>query len=155
MVLDLVDSGFQAGSRKIQGERVFGANAFAKRFDDLEPKLKSLMSDQEFTKLKAMRNDAEDLMPPAGAVPKGSAGFFIDALNKMGVWSLLDKVPGVGAILSNEVQKLGRSARSEQQLKRALQKPRTKEAENLISSEYPALAAILLLPGAAAADEEE
>ena len=81
MILDLVDSGFAAGSRKIKGERIFGASAFNKRFDQIEPKLKSLMSKQEFARLKKARDVSKNLVPPSGAIPKGSAGLFIDSLN--------------------------------------------------------------------------
>lgn len=42
-ILDLMDSGYGASSRKIQGERTFGANAFVKRYDQLEPKLKKYL----------------------------------------------------------------------------------------------------------------
>lgn len=68
-----------------------------------------------------MRKQAEDLIPPAGAIPKGSAGFFIDSMAKLGVFSLLNKIPTVGPIIGNQVQEMGRSAKAASMANRAVQ----------------------------------
>lgn len=141
-ILDLMDSGYGASSRKIQGERTFGANAFVKRYDQLEPKLKKVFTPEEFAKLKLMRKQAEDLIPPAGAIPKGSAGFFIDSMAKLGVFSLLNKIPTVGPIIGNQVQEMGRSAKAASMANRAVQgyKPDA-DLLMLIEKQYPRLGA--------------
>ena len=142
MVMDLLDSSYNASSRTIQGERVFSGNAFAKRFDAMEPKLKRLFDKSEFNQLKAMRKQAEDLVPPSGAMPKGSAGFFIDAANQLGVFALLNKIPGAGPIIANQVQEMGRNAQRAKiaaQAVKGYQPP--KEMAALLSVSYPALAA--------------
>ena len=153
LMLDIVDSGFGAATRKINGKRIFGANAFSKRFDQLEPKLEAVLSPFEFKKLKAMRNTANDLIPPSGAVPKGSAGFFIDALEKMGVWSLTSKIPGIGPILANEIKGLGKRSKDVSAAKKAVEgRPKTKETLRLIQTDYPSLGVAL---GISQLDTEE
>ena len=143
MILDLIDSGFAAGSRKIKGERVFGGNAFSKRFAQIEPKLKSLMSESEFARLSKIKEISKDLTPPSGAIPKGSAGLFIDTMNKLGVFVLLDKIPGAGPILAEQTKLLGRRSKDAKSVRKALSNPKTKEAFDLIKSDYPALAVAL------------
>lgn len=143
VMLDLIDSGFNAASRKIKGQRTFGANAFGKRFDKLEPKLKAILSPKEFSKLTHMRKNAEDLIPPSGAVPKGSAGFFIDSLEKMGVWSLVNSVPTIGPIITSEFKRLGRQAGDAKFVDKAIKNERAKESLTMLQSNYPSLAAAL------------
>lgn len=143
MILDLIDSGFAAGSRKIKGENVFGASAFNKRFDQLEPKLRSIMSKQEISKLNKIRDISKDLVPPSGAIPKGSSGFFIDALNGLGVFALLDKIPGAGPILAEQAKLLGKKSKDQKAVRRALKNPKTRETFDLIKSDYPSLAVAL------------
>lgn len=144
MIMDLLDSGFSAKTRKIDGEQVFGANAFANRFDALEPKLRSIMSESEFNKLSKLRSDAKDLTPPSGAMPKGSAGFFIDALDKAGFMGLLSSIPYAGAASSEFIRKIGRSSKDAKAFQRAVKSsPEIKDAVNLLSTDYPSLATAL------------
>ena len=155
MVLDLIDSGFGAGSRKIKGEKVFGASAFNKRFDQIEPKLKSIMSPVEFSRLKRARAISADMVPPSGAMPKGSAGLFIDLVNRLGMFALLDKIPGAGPILSEQVKILGRKSKDAKLVRKALTNPDTREAFDLINSDYPALAAALGISQIKSEEESE
>jgi len=143
VMLDLIDSGFSAASRKVKGQRTFGANAFSKRFDKLEPKLKEILSPQEFSKLSKMRKNAEDLIPPSGAVPKGSAGFFIDSLEKMGVWSLVNSLPTIGPIITSEVRRLGKQAGDSKLAEKSIKNERAKQSIEFLQSNYPSLAAAL------------
>lgn len=143
VMLDLIDSGFNAASRKVKGQRTFGANAFGKRFDKLEPKLKAILSPSEFSKISKMRKNAEDLIPPSGAVPKGSAGFFIDSLEKMGVWSLVNSVPTIGPIITSEFKRLGKQVGDDKLAGKAIKNERAKESLTMLQSNYPSLAAAL------------
>ena len=155
MVMDLIDSGFNASTRKIKGERVFGANAFAKRFDKLEPKLKSIMTDTEFKQLSKLRNDANDLVPPSGAMPKGSAGFFIEALNKAGIMGMMNAIPYAGPATADFLTKIGKTSQDAKAFERAVQSsPEIKDAINLLSTDYPSLAVALDIP-LVREDEEE
>lgn len=147
MVMDLLDSGFSAKSRKIDGEQIFGANAFATRFDSLEPKLKSIMSDSEFNKLKKLRDDANDLIPPSGALPKGSAGFFIEALDKAGLMGLMSSIPYAGPATSEFLRKIGKTSQDAKAFERAVKaSPEVKDAVNLLATDYPSLAVALGIP---------
>lgn len=144
MVMDLIDSGFNASTRKIKGERVFGANSFAKRFDKLEPKLKAIMSDAEFSKLSKLRKDANDLVPPSGAMPKGSAGFFIEALDKAGLMGMMSAIPYAGPATAEFLTKIGKTSNDAKAFERAVKSsPEIKDAINLLSTDYPSLAAAL------------
>ncbi len=144
MVMDLIDSGFSASTRKIKGEKVFGANAFGKRFDKLEPKLKSIMSEAEFKKLKKLRNDANDLVPPSGAMPKGSAGFFIEALDKVGLMGMMNAIPYAGPATADFLTKIGKTSKDAKAFEKAVKSsPEIKDALNLLSTDYPSLAAAL------------
>jgi len=141
MITDLLDSSYNAASRTIQGERTFSGVAFSKRFDQLEPKLKRLFSEDEFSQLQRMRKQAEDLVPPSGAVPKGSAGFFIDAANQLGIFALMNKIPTVGPIMGNQIQEMGRNAQRARIAGEAVSgyKPPA-ELSELVRYSYPALA---------------
>jgi len=141
MIMDLIDSGFQAGSRKVKGERLFGATAFSKRFDKLQPKLEAVFSPAELDKLKKARMNAEDLIPPSGAVPKGSAGFFIDSLNQLGLFTLLHKIPVVGGVISDQVQTMSRAAQNRKIYDRAVSRPKTKDVLDFTLTNYPSMAA--------------
>ena len=147
MIMDLIDSGFSAKSRKIDGEQIFGANAFAKRFDDLEPKLKSIMSNSEFNRLKKLRDDAQDLIPPSGALPKGSAGFFIDMLDKAGLMAMFNAIPYAGPATAEFLSKIGKTSQDAKAFNKAIKTiPESKEFLDLIRSDYPSLGVALGIP---------
>lgn len=147
MVMDLIDSGFSAKSRKINGEQVFGANAFATRFDIIEPKLKSIMEPEQFNKLKKLRNDANDLIPPSGAMPKGSAGFFIEALDKAGLMGMMSSIPYAGPATAEFLRKIGKTSQDSKAFEKAVaSNPEFKDALNLLATDYPSLAFALGIP---------
>lgn len=155
MVMDLIDSGFSAKSRKINGEQVFGANAFATRFDTLEPKLKSIMEPEQFNKLKKLRNDASDLIPPSGALPKGSAGFFIETLDKAGLMGIMSSIPYAGPASAEFLRKIGKASQDAKAYEKAIaSSPELKDAVNLLATDYPSLAVALGIP-LAREDEEK
>jgi len=141
VILDLLDSSYNAASRTIQGEKVFSGNAFSKRYDMLEPKIKRLFNENELKRLEAMRKQAEEMIPPSGAIPKGSAGFFIDAAANLGVFTLLNKIPVAGPVVANQIQELSKSAKATAMAGRAGEgfniRPETKV---LIETQYPRLA---------------
>jgi len=153
-VLDLIDSAFTSQYRQVSGQRIFGADPFSKQYEKMLPKLEMLF-DGDAKALKRIKNvyeRAQDIIPPGGAVPKGSAGFFIDALNKIGIYSISLKVPFVREVFE-VAQMAGRSATARQQAKKSLDaKPQVKEMAQLISRDYPQIAATL---GIAAIIERE
>jgi hypothetical protein len=154
LILDLLDSGFKAKSRKIQGQRVFGATPFISRLDDLTPKLQAIFTKSEMDRLSALKKNATDLIPPSGAVPKGSAGFFVDSLQKMGVWALLDKgLPGIGPLISQNIKSSVKESINEKLLRKSTQAK--KDTIKLIETDYPSLAAALAIGSPAPKDENK
>ena len=144
MVYDLIDSAYGASSRKIGGEKVFGPGAYLKRLDQLRPKLEKIMTPSEMRRLEIAGRLAEDITPPSGAVPKGSAGFFIDNLDKVGLFAVLDKIPGAGPIFADQIKSLARAAKDKKTFNRAIEKsPQLKKQRDWIINAYPALAATL------------
>lgn len=142
-VLDLIDSAFSAQSRQVAGQRIFGATPFSKQYEKLLPKLERLFEGDEksFRRLKNIYERAQDIIPPAGAIPKGSAGYFIDALNKIGVYSIASKVPFAREVFEL-AQQAGQSATARRTAKKSLDaKPQVRETAQLISREYPQIAA--------------
>lgn len=139
MMLDVIDSGFSAKGRKVGDQRIFGANSFQKRFDELEPKLKKILTPAEYSKIRKFRDQSDKLIPPSGAIPKGSAGFLVDLIKRTGLAS----IPAVGPIMADSLSGLINAAGDSSKLRRALQNPKTREAAELIEGQYPALAATL------------
>jgi hypothetical protein len=94
-------------------------------------------------RLENVYQRAQDIIPPGGAVPKGSAGFFIDALNKVGLYSIATKVP-FARELFEIAQQAGQSATARRSAQKSLRaKPRVLETAQLISRDYPQIAAAL------------
>ena len=148
-VLDLLDSAFTAQSRQVAGTRVFGATPYSKQFEKLRPKLESLFKGDKagFKRLENVYKIAQDIIPPNAAIPKGSAGFLIDALSKMGVYGLASKFPGAGAALE-VLKKAGESRIARKRVDKALdanpkRKKKIYETMSLIKRDYPQLAFVL------------
>lgn len=145
MLLDLMDSGFQATSRTIDGERIFGGAAFQKRYTDMSDKFEVVFRNQPgaLAKIKKLNEVAKDLTPPSGAVPKGSAGFFIDSLRKMRLFEGLAVIPG-GRLMGEAMVELGSKASNRVILDKSLDaSPALKTTAEMIASDYPALGAAL------------
>lgn len=155
-VLDLVDSAFSAQSRQIQGSRVFGATPYSKQFEALKPKLDILFANNkgDLNRLNNLYNRAQDIIPPSGAVPKGSAGYFIDALNKMGVYSIMSKFPAAGPVLEL-FRTMGEKSSNRKFVEKALNaKPDVKAAAYRLDRDYPQIAASLGIAGISKEQEE-
>lgn len=102
VVADLVDSMFKGNTRKVAGQRIFSPVALQARIAQIgDDKLKLLFGDNSpaYKKIKQMGRIAESITPPSGAVPKGSASFIADALNKLGIMTLSAKMPVAGPII--------------------------------------------------------
>jgi hypothetical protein len=156
IMMDLVDSGFQASSRTIDGQRIFGGAAFQNRYDKLYPKLESVFRDKPevLDQIKRLRDTAKDLTPPSGAVPKGSSGFLMEALKGMGLFTMMNKVPG-GGIFTQAIGEIGARAKNKKDLERALDNnPTLTTQAEIIASDYPSLAAVLGIGYLSGVEEE-
>ena len=152
---DLLDSGFQASSRKIDGVRQFGGAAFQKRFNQLSDKIDIIFKNKpnELKKIKNLNKIAELMTPPSGAVPKGSAGFLMEAFSKTGVFSILEKSPA-GAVTGEALRKIGTLSKNRKALNHAFNtKPRVKEMVKMINRDMPSIGVLLGI--SALSDEDE
>lgn len=144
MLLDLIDSAYGASSRKIQGVRTFGGAAFQKRYQVLEPKLNVIFKNnpKALEQIKNLSKVAEDLTPPHGVVPQGSASFLIDIAQNVGLMKLA-AMPGASQVVGL-LQSLGQRAKNPIALKKAMKlKPELKKQVNNIKNDYPSLAMAL------------
>jgi len=145
-ILDLVNSAFNAQTRKIDGVRTFGGTAFNKRLEQIgDEKLNILFKNQPaaLRKLKTIGKAAEDLTPPSGAVPKGSASVILDSLNRLGILGITGKVPG-GALFAETLRTISEKSQNRKSLERALNaKPAQKKMASFIANDFPGLASPL------------
>jgi hypothetical protein len=86
-MLDLIDAGFSTQSLKIGNNIVFNPVPFRNRLKAIGPeKLAAVFKDKPdvLKKLSNMDKIALDLIPPATAVPKGSASTILDLMESLG-----------------------------------------------------------------------
>lgn len=155
-VLDLMDSAFGAGSRKISGVRTFGATPFSKSLEKSKPKIERLFkgNPKDLKRIQRLYGMAQEIIPPSGAVPKGSAGYFIDALNKAGIYSIATKVPGAG-LLFDIAKDAGQSSAKRKMAEKAINaNPKAKVIAKMIDRDYPQIAAALGIAGFSAPKQE-
>lgn len=146
VLLDLIDSAFAASSRTIDGQRVFGGAALQKRLSQIKDKSDIIFNSNPQAKklIDDLEGVAKAVTPSDISVPKGSAGFLIDALRKTGIYAAGSKVPG-GELLFSALDSLGTKATNKKALEKALKtRPQLAETKKLIEASYPALAAVLL-----------
>lgn len=142
---DLMDSAFQASSRKIDGVRQFGGASFQKRYAQMSDKIEVIFKDNPnaLNKIKNLNKVAELITPPNGATPKGSAGFLMEMFSKTGVFNIMERSP-VGAITSDALKKIGSLSKNRKALNHAFNtKPKVKEMVKIINRDLPAIGVLL------------
>lgn len=157
-VFDLLESAFKAETRKVQGVKTFGTVPFEKRLAQIgDDKLKLIFSTNPglLKDLKKVSALAKDLTPPSGAVPKGSASVILDSMNKLGIMSILGKIPG-GGLFAEGLTRLAEGQANRAALNKALDaRPELKRVVSVIESELPSIAVAFGLMGAAADDNQQ
>lgn len=151
-LLDLIDAGFGTGSRKIDGVRVFSPTAFKKRVKSIgRSKLKAIFENNP-EMLANIRNIDElsaDLIPAAGAVPKGSAPVLQDLMNRLGIITISAKIPG-GNLVVEQLQRLSQGAQTRRAVERAVTAtPEAIKADEVIRRQFPGLTSALGVTAAA------
>lgn len=144
MLLDLIDSAYSATSRKIDGVPVFGGPAFQARYKILAPKIEVVFrsNPEALQRIKALNEVAKDLTIDSRAMPKGSAGFFIDQLYKVGLNPIMRKVGGGAAI--EALTSFSKLANNRNALRNAMKaKPELRETASVLATDYPGIAAAL------------
>ena len=156
-IMDLMEAGFGASSRKIDGVPTLGPAAFQKALNKIgDPKLNILFSNnnEALSRLKNLGKIAGSIQAQAGAIPKGSASVILDSLNKVGIMGISAKIPGVG-ILLDVVDTAAKNAGTKEAVKKALDaKPDRLKMAVQIDRNYPALAQALGIAGIAQTSEE-
>lgn len=156
-IMDIMEAGFGATSRKIDGVPTLGPAAFQKALKKIgDPKLNILFSNNKdaLSRLKNLGKIAGNIQAQAGAIPKGSASVILDSLNKMGIMGISAKIPGAGLLL-DVVDTAAKNAGTKQAVKQALDaKPDRLKMAIQIDRNYPALAQALGIAGMAQTTEE-
>ena len=157
-IVDLMEHAFKAETRKVAGEKVFGAGAYGARLKQIgDRRLKSLFGTRPdvLKKLNQVADAAKLITPPSGAVPKGSASVILDSLNRLGILSLTSKVPG-GALLVESIRTIADKGANRALLDKALNaKPNVKRISTFIANEAPGLASVLGISFLADRKDEE
>lgn len=156
-IMDILEAGFGATSRKIDGVPVLGPAAFQKGIKKIgNDKLNILFSNNKeaLSRIKNLGKIAGNIQAQAGAIPKGSASVILDSLNKMGIMGISSKIPGAGLLL-DVVDTAAKNAGTKQAVKQALDaNPDRLKMAIQIDRNYPALAQALGIAGLAQTTEE-
>lgn len=146
VLMDLVDAGFGTESRKVSGVKTFNPIAFKNRLKNIgEDKVSKIFENNRegFKKIRNIDKIASELVPPSGAVPKGSATTIMDYLNGLGIASISAKMPG-GALFAGALQNLSRPVVVGREVKQALAaEPDVIPVRNLIENRFPGIGSAL------------
>jgi hypothetical protein len=157
-MLDLISAGFGTESRKINGVKVFNPIAFKNRIKALGPdKLASIFGNnkQALNKINSIEKIAGDLIPPAGAMPKGSASVIMDLMNRLGVVAITGKLPG-GQLLIEQMRRLSEGAATRAQVEKAIAaSPEVKRIAYMFDEVFPGVASAFGVAGIAAQQQNE
>lgn len=146
----IIDDAFNAASRTIEGERVLSGASLIKaidRFGDENLEVLFRNKPDALKMIRDLRSIGEKIQPPAGAIPKGSASVILDSLNRLGIMSISQKVPGLGIVLEGLQSLTEKRAKREAAQKAGKAVPRWTQREiaraTQIRETMPQLAAAL------------
>jgi hypothetical protein len=148
-LLDLIDAGFGTESRKIEGVKVFNPIAFKRRLDAIgKDKIGAIFANRKgiISRLNNIDKISSELIPPAGAVPKGSASTILDLMNRLGLASISTNIPG-GAFVAGSVSKIAGSVKKGVDVQKALRGDvDVRKMKYVIDQYYPGIASALAIP---------
>ena len=157
-VLDLLEAGFGTESRQVDGVRIFNPTAFINRMRHIgNDKLRAIFSDNDemFRRLTNIREISRDLIPPPGAVPKGSATVMMDLVNRIGLTSLTSKIPG-SQMLTEGLTRLSQGAQARANVNIALQgRPQIIDLATAFDRRFPGIATVLGVSGISEKERQE
>ena len=146
----LIDDAWNAPSRTINGERVIGGTAFQRSMDKFgDENLELLFQDnpQALKKLRDVRKMVDNITPPAGAIPKGSASTQLDILNFLSRQMMGSKIPGLNIVLEGAAGLAQKSAKRKAAMEAGKAVPKWTQRElsraKQIAETMPNLAAAL------------
>lgn len=152
VVLNALENGLKAPSRKVSGIETVGGNQFAKYLDKIgEDKLKTIFKGDEKTlrALMALKQTGLDMSPTNAAVPKGSAPVILDAINRF------SNLPVMG-YLTDFARRVLTTGSDQRAIRRAMNaRPETRLMLTQIEREFPSLASAIGIAGIAAQEGED
>lgn len=158
VLMDLIDAGFGTESRQISGIRTFNPVAFKKRLKNIgQDKVDAIFSNNRdaFRKIRNIDQIASELIPPAGAVPKGSASVILDLANKLGLAGISAKVPG-GPLIIGAMQKISEPVKVGADVRKAINaQPDVIKLQSMVDMHYPGIAAAIGVSKALQQSEKE
>lgn len=146
-VMKLVEDSLKAQTRKIRGEKVIGSVAFQNSLDALSKggRMDNLFKNNKSALKRIQKVGAalKDITPPSGAVPKGSAGVILDTLNRLGLFTITNKIPGIGPF-AQAIRLVAEKGSDRAALDAALKgRPTINSAVKAIKNDFPNLATVL------------
>lgn len=144
VILDALEKGLKAPSRKMNGVQTINGEQFAKHLDSIGmDKLRILFKNKpkELHDLMSLAQIGKDISPPAAAVPRGSAPVILDALRRFG------RLPGIAAAVDIAEHMITAGA-DDRAVRKAIEKvsPEVRSQIKTIRRQYPALASTLGIP---------
>jgi hypothetical protein len=98
---------------------------------------------------------ATDLIPPADAVPRGSAPVLMDIMQRLGAAGITTKIPGVG-LFFDKMHEIAQNYGTRQAVQRALRAdPDIAKVAYRIDRELPGIASALGIAGISATQQDE
>ena len=150
-ILDLIDAGFGTESRKISGVKTFNPIAFKRRLNNIGmDKVNTIFKNNKASlkKLKNIEKIASELVPPSGAVPKGSASVILDLMNSLGLAGISTKIPG-GALLVGAAKKIAEPVKTGMEVSKALAaEPDVTKVRSMFDDYFPGIASAISIPAA-------
>ncbi|MGL4752489.1 MAG: hypothetical protein ACRCXB_08750 [Aeromonadaceae bacterium] len=145
-IMELIEAGFGATSRKIDGTSVLSPAAFQKGIKKIgDAKLNLIFSNNKDTlnKIKNLGRIAGNIQAQAGAIPKGSASVILDSLQKLGILGVSSKIPGMGLFI-DVIDTAAKNKGTKDAVRSALDaRPDVKKVAIEINRKYPLLAQTL------------
>lgn len=151
VVLEALEAGLKAPSRKTAGIETVGGNQFAKHLDKFGDDRLALLfkgNDKALTALMSLKQTGLDMMPADRAVPKGSAPVIMDLMKRLG------RAPMIAAVveMAQFVLKAGGDERAVARAMKA--KPEWALAASEIERMAPSVFTAMGLAGVASNIEE-
>jgi hypothetical protein len=150
-IMDLIDSGFSTGSRKIGADIVFNPTSFKRRIGTIsKPKLAAIFANNPgvLKKINNIDKIAAELIPPDMTVLKGSAPLINRLADEIGLATLSTKIPG-GPLLMGAIKSTTEPIKTGAAIKEALKAaPEVEAVKSVIERQFPGIASAMAIPAA-------
>jgi len=145
LITDLLDSSFTGATNKIDGTPVMSTAAMVRRYEQLEPKIKLLYQDNPaaMSQLENAIQVARDVTPGRLEIVKGSGNVILDALNTMGLYQVVNRIPGGGLLLEG-MQELSSRSQNRAAFEAAMKaRPAYRRTAVTMATDFPMLGNVL------------